>query len=516
MYKRKIVFALGLFLFPIGQPTYLITTFLFSSDSAIHSLSAKEETNNANSFYKKGLKKYDQKDFKGAISDFTKAIKINSEYADAYEERGKAKDALSDFEGAISDFTKAIKINPKFGDAFYNRGLSKGELKDFKGAISDFTKAIKINPKDGDAFYNRGLSKDELKDFKGAISDYTKAIKIDPNDDNAFVEFKGDAFFNRGFLKIDLKDFKGAISDFTKAIKINPKDGDAFYNRGLSKDELKDFKGAISDYTKAIKIDPNNYDAYFNRGLARVELGDHKSGVLDINRAHEISSKNKVEISIKDIISPSMFNKRNSPMLKGYNKFAQFNGKTYQKPITYYLHDKTGKIKSKVLPKMMKDTYEISDDAEKFIVHIFSKIDSYIDLDFMRVNSPSKAMIKIFKTKPWDGNSGLMIEDLNSQKYRVEIAWSEGQFKYPKLKKYPTLSLDSAYTIVHEIAHALGLEHAGCGQYCKFNIDPYDTRINTRDTVMSYNTLLYKNNSRFLTDLDIKSLRQIWGVEKEN
>ena len=440
MYKRKIVFALGLFLFPIGQPTYLITTFLFSSDSAIHSLSAKEETNNANSFYKKGLKKYDQKDFKGAISDFTKAIKINSEYADAYEERGKAKDALSDFEGAISDFTKAIKINPKFGDAFYNRGLSKGEL----------------------------------------------------------------------------KDFKGAISDFTKAIKINPKDGDAFFNRGLSKGELKDFKGAISDYTKAIKIDPNNYDAYFNRGLARVELGDHKSGVLDINRAHEISSKNKVEISIKDIISPSMFNKRNSPMLKGYNKFAQFNGKTYQKPITYYLHDKTGKIKSKVLPKMMKDTYEISDDAEKFIVHIFSKIDSYIDLDFMRVNSPSKAMIKIFKTKPWDGNSGLMIEDLNSQKYRVEIAWSEGQFKYPKLKKYPTLSLDSAYTIVHEIAHALGLEHAGCGQYCKFNIDPYDTRINTRDTVMSYNTLLYKNNSRFLTDLDIKSLRQIWGVEKEN
>ena len=399
---------MGMFLLPIGQPVYLGTTFLFSSDAAIHSLSAKAETNNANSFYKKGLKKYDQNDFKGAISDFTKAIKINSEYADAYEERGKAKDALSDFEGAISDFTKAIKINPEYGDAFYNRGLSKGELKDFKGAISDYTKAIKINPNDADAF--------------------------------------------------------------------------------------------------------------FNRGLARVELRDYKSGVLDVNRAHEISSKYKVEISIKDIISPSMFNKRNSPMLKGYNKFAQFNGKTYQKPITYYVHDKTGKIKSKVLPKGMKDTFEISDDAEKFIVDIFSKIDSYIDLDFMRVDSPSKAMIKIFKTKPWDGNSGLMIEDLNSQKYRVEIAWSEGQFKYPKLKKYPTLSLDSAYTIVHEIAHGLGLQHAdpGCGLPCKFNIDPDDNRINNKDTVMSYNNLLYKNNTRFFTDLDIKALRKMWGVEKDN
>ena len=101
----------------------------------------------------------------------------------------------------------------------------------------------------------------------------------------------------------------------------------------------------------------------------------------------------------------------------------------------------------------MQDTYEISDDAEKFIVDIFSKIDSYIDLDFMRVDSPSEAMIRIFKTNPWDGNSGLMTEDLNSPKYRVEIAWTESEFNYPKLKKYPSLSVDSAYTIVHEIAH---------------------------------------------------------------
>ena len=78
------------------------------------------------------------------------------------------------------------------------------------------------------------------------------------------------------------------------------------------------------------------------------------------------------------------------------------------------------------------------------------------------------------------------------------------------------MSVDSAYTIVHEIAHGLGLEHAGCGQYCKFNIDPDDTRINNKDTVMSYNNLLYKDNIRFLTDLDIKALIKMWGVEKDN
>ena len=315
---------------------------------------------------------------------------------------------------------------------------------------------------------------------------------------------------------VHLENDKGAISDFKKAIEINPEDGDAYYDRGYSKEMLKDLNGALSDYTKATKLIPENADLYMDLHYLKISLEDFKGAVSARNKSFELYSKDKVEIDIENIIAPAMLNKRNSPMLKGFNRFARFNGETYQKPITYYIHDNTGKIKSKILPKAMKDTYEISDDAEKFIVDIFSKIDSYIDLDFMRVDSPSEAMIRIFKTNPSDGNTGLMTEDLNSPQYRVEIAWTESKLKYPKLKKYPSLSVDSAYTIVHEIAHALGLEHAGCGLYCKFNIDPEDTRINNKDTVMSYNNLLYKNNKRFLTDLDIKALQQMWGVEKGN
>ena len=361
---------------------------------------------------------------------------------------------------------------------FYNkRGNEKYDAEDYKGAIKDYTKAIKINPQYGDAYYNRGLAKENLKDFEGAISDYTEAIEIYPKGEDA---------------------------------------GDAYHGRGYAKEMLKDFEGAIKDYTKATKLIPENADLYMDIHFLKISLEDFKGAVSARNKSFELYSKDKVDIDIENIIAPAMLNKRNSPMLKGFNRFAQFNGETYQKPINYYIHDNAGKIKSKILPKAMKDTYEISVDAEKFIVDIFSKIDSYIDLDFMRVDSPSEAMIRIFKTNPWDGSSGLMTEDLNSPKYRVEIAWTESEFNYPKLKKYPSLSVDSAYTIVHEIAHGLGLEHAGCGQYCKFNIDPDDTRINNKDTVMSYNNLLYENNNRFLTDLDIKALQQMWGVEKEN
>ena len=418
----------------------------------------------------------------GAIVATAKIIIFNSNWAIAesaefYYKRGNDKYDAEDYKGAIKDYTKAIKINPQYSDALNNRGNVKLDLNLYKAAIKDYTKAIEFSPQYGDAYYNRGLAKENIKDFKGAIKDYTKAIDFFPKGEDA-----GDAYHGRGYAKEMLKDFEGAIKDYTKATKLIPEDGDLYMDIHFLKLSLEDFKGAVSARNKSL----------------------------------ELYSKDKVEIEVANIIAPAMLKRTTSPMLKGFNRFARFDGKTYRKPITYYIHDQTGKIRSKILPKKMQDSYEISDDAEKFIVDIFSKIDSYIDLDFMRVDSPSKAMIKIFKTNPWDDTTGLMIEDLGSPNYRIEVAWSESPFNNPKLKKYPTLSVDSAYTIVHEIAHALGLEHSGCGQYCKFNIDPDDKRINNKDTVMSYNNLLYEDNSRFLTDLDIKALRQMWGVEKDN
>ena len=79
-------------------------------------------------FFDNGVSKTQAEEYKAAISDYTKAIKINPEYADAYFYRGCAKQKLGDFKGAISDFTKAIKVNPNYVDAYYYRGMAKDEL----------------------------------------------------------------------------------------------------------------------------------------------------------------------------------------------------------------------------------------------------------------------------------------------------------------------------------------------------------------------------------------------------
>ena len=98
---------------------------------------------------------------------------------------------------------------------------------------------------------------------------------------------------------------------------------------------------------------------------------------------------------------------------------------------------------------------------------------------------------------------------VKQKKYFLELAWSESKLSYPKLKNYPTLSTESAYVLLHEIGHALGLDHE------KF--DPGNYRINIKDTMMSYRTDGNSLSDKiFFTDLDIKALRALWGVEKNN
>ena len=101
----------------------------------------------AEEYLNSAVSKFYLSDMKGAITDYTKAIKIDSNYVEAYRKRGLAKEELKDFSGAIVDYTKAIEITERssFTDSnamyYYNRGLSKYYLGDKIAACKDARKA---------------------------------------------------------------------------------------------------------------------------------------------------------------------------------------------------------------------------------------------------------------------------------------------------------------------------------------------------------------------------------------
>ncbi|WP_103667795.1 serine/threonine-protein kinase [Pseudanabaena sp. BC1403] len=260
---------------PSSEPPSVIPT-ITSSPSQNETVSSKTATD----FFDDGKKKRAEKDFKGAIADYNKAIRLKPDFAVAYLSRGNAKNDLGDKQGAIADYNELIRLKPYFAYAYNIRGAAKYDLGDKQGAIADFTESIRLkNPELHLPYTNRGAAKDDLGDKQEAIADYNEAIRLKPD--------YADAYYNRGNAnaKSELGDKQGAIADYNEAIRLKPDYAKAYNNRGLVKSELGDKQGAIADYNEAIRLKPDHANAYYNRGNAKSELGDKQGAIAGFNEA---------------------------------------------------------------------------------------------------------------------------------------------------------------------------------------------------------------------------------------
>lgn len=84
--------------------------------------------------------------------------------------RGNCKKLLNDYKGAIADFTKAIKYNPNFAEAYFRRADIKTILDDNESAALDYVKAIELNPELEEAFNDGKLKADEKKSRNGELT----------------------------------------------------------------------------------------------------------------------------------------------------------------------------------------------------------------------------------------------------------------------------------------------------------------------------------------------------------
>jgi tetratricopeptide (TPR) repeat protein len=193
---------------------------------------------------------------------------------------------------AISEFSKALELNSRIAKVYYNRGLAYGKKGQYDNAISDNNKAIELNPKYAWAYYNRGLAYSNKGQLDKAISDYTKAIEIDPMIDRAY--------YNRGLAYHDKGQYDNAISDYTEAIELNPKHLYAYNNRGNAYRTKGQYDKAISDYTKAIDIDPRIAKVYSNRGFTYFYIKEYDNAWSDVNKAQSLGYKIQPEF-LKDL-----------------------------------------------------------------------------------------------------------------------------------------------------------------------------------------------------------------------
>lgn len=163
-----------------------------------------------------------------------------------YKVSGNVKAENGDKRGAIKDYTRAIKINPTYDTAYYNRGLMKYGIGDRKGELADYNKTLSINPKYLKAYYNRALLKSEIKDYEGEIADYRLAIQ--------YCEPDSDVYNNLGRALYDLERFKESADAYGEGIKYFPEDYRLYYGRGLARKRTGDKKGACEDWIKSSEL----------------------------------------------------------------------------------------------------------------------------------------------------------------------------------------------------------------------------------------------------------------------
>jgi tetratricopeptide (TPR) repeat protein len=167
---------------------------------------------------RQGQKKYDQKNFQGAIEDYTKALQFKSDDAILYQSRGQARRDLGKKEEALADYTQAIQLKPELALTYWKRGELYRELGKSKNAIEDYTKSLEFKPTEPWLVYHkRGMVKRSLNDKNGAIEDYKKAIQSKSD----FAE----VYSNRGMIYRELGNLNSAIADFKKAADFYKQQG---------------------------------------------------------------------------------------------------------------------------------------------------------------------------------------------------------------------------------------------------------------------------------------------------
>lgn len=263
-------------------------------------------------FYNRGLEKSQQKDYAGAVEEFTQELQVNPYFAEAYLRRGLAYYDLNQVLQAVSDYTEALKLDT-MPEAYYNRGLARLALKNLPGALDDAQKAIRLNYNYAAAHNLQGIVQRKLGEIAHAIASFKKAAQLyleqkdaengrlcmerikelQPKSQPAPIQkptpkvtitSEGD-YLKQLIEKAEKGDIREALESLTWALQVDSQDGKAYCCRGVIRCKQGNYRDALADFNQALKFGFQDAIVYRNRGKARLQMGDTQGAINDFNQA---------------------------------------------------------------------------------------------------------------------------------------------------------------------------------------------------------------------------------------
>lgn len=193
------------------------------------------------------------KQYKEAIENINKALKINENIAKAYYLKGSIYRESGDTSKAISSLETAVEQDNRFIDAYYDLGVIYAARKN-PLAFEYYTNALRIDGNYVNAQYGRAKLYQDLGKYDEAVNEYSSLLNKDKNNEQAI--------YNLGAIYLEVKDQpEKAIEYFNKAIALNDRWASAYFARGYSYAKLGNKQNAKDDYKKCLSIDPEFTEA---------------------------------------------------------------------------------------------------------------------------------------------------------------------------------------------------------------------------------------------------------------
>ncbi len=271
---------------------------------------------------------FEDKNYDGAIADFTEVVKKGDATWEDYNQRGMAYHAKGQYDLAIADYTQALTKN-EHADAHYNRGLVYREKGNLDDALTDFEAAIRKKNDEPNYFVALGIVHYMKSAYDLSARDLDKAIELAFKNTTMTPEGKAEYYFMRGRAKAEAasaqlrqcrtfagarcdssEQFMAAAADFKLALAEKSDYAPALLQLGLLASEVGDRRQAIEQYSAAIKADPNNTTAYNNRGVIYGDMGQNELAFADYNDAIRADPTNRAAWANRGVLFSNVRNRK--------------------------------------------------------------------------------------------------------------------------------------------------------------------------------------------------------------
>lgn len=217
-----------------------------------------------------GILKYKKEDYRGALSCFNNAIKLDGINSIYYNNRGKTNHKLEQYKKAMLDYDKAIQRDNDNSEYYNNKGLTNNALGEQEKAILDYDRAIRLDDK-ASYYNNRGLSKYDIAKMEDQIMFYNRTRKNAEYHSNRAIEY-----------------YKDSMTDYEQAINLDDAEAEYYNNLGDAKYYYGEYKYEYLDYYRGIEGE------FFEEGRYNYHMQGYYSSALDnYNEALKLDSSNE-------------------------------------------------------------------------------------------------------------------------------------------------------------------------------------------------------------------------------